>query len=133
MPGMAAPITKKSYAPCPTMRSISSGLSGIAPDEGDDHDTATESVCRCACTNEIVARLEHRHPKERPGGQPDGACEDPGVANQWLRSLSAHAYRRCAKAWRDRGAPLPARCLARIAALQRARTRRAGVDRGVDA
>ena len=34
---------------------------------------------------------------------------------------------------RDRGAPLPARRLARIAALQRARARRAGLDRGADA
>src|SRR6266446_4358742 len=108
-------------------------LSGIAPHEGDDDDTATEPVCRCARADEIVARLEHRHPKMRPGGQPDGAREDPGVANQWLRALSAHAYRRCPQAWRDRGAPLPARCLARIAALQRARTRRAGLDRGYDA
>src|SRR6266566_117823 len=104
-----------------------------SPDEGDDHDTETEHVCRCARANEIVARLEHQHPQERPGGQPDGAREDPGVANQWLRCLPPHAYCRCAKTRRDRGASLPARCLARIAALQRARTRRACVDRGSDA
>src|SRR5260370_18395277 len=61
----------------------------MAPDEGDDHDTATEPVYRCARGNEIVARLEHPHPKDPPGGQPDGARQDPGVANQWLPSRPA--------------------------------------------
>src|SRR5271166_4743572 len=68
----------------------------------------------------------------RPGGEPHRPREDPRLADQPLRLLPRHAHGRSAQAGRDGAAPLPARRLARLPALQRARTRGAGLDRGVD-
>src|SRR5271165_4589476 len=105
---------------------------GTSLHQGDDDDPQIEPVFRRAGADEILARIQPGRPAERPGRKPDGAGQDPRLADQWLRLLPRYAYRRGAQARGDGAASLPARRLARLPALQRARTRGAGLDRGVD-
>ena len=100
--------------------------------QGHTHATQTEYLQIAPETMKAVVALETHPGQQRAGDFALSPGEDPRLADQRLRLLHPHAHPGRARPWRDRRAAVPARRLARIAALHRARARRPRLDRIAD-
>jgi DHA2 family multidrug resistance protein len=108
------------------------GLSTQILTKENDHETQDELLPGGPRDHEGAGRARSPDPGLRPREVADRTRQDPRLADQWLRLLHQHAYRRRPQAGRDRAAAVSAERLARVAALHRPRARGTGVDRGGD-